>query len=145
MSPRIRPKKNYSVDSTWDELYSLTDDWKSDMEFYGRELELLRHRVDENFVWLIKDGNFGNLQTIIKKIDSTILLHRKISSKIKEHLIKLEKLVMNVKLEDNQKVRDENLVLESQFSVFENYYSVLNGETFFIIQGIENEQLLLAF
>ncbi len=62
MKSNMQIQNNYSTTTKWEKLYLLKDDWKSDMEFYNDEKQLLSNLMDNNFIWLIRDENIEQAQ-----------------------------------------------------------------------------------
>ena len=44
---RIRPKDNYINEASWEQLYVLTEHWKSDLVFYHKDLRFLHLLIDK--------------------------------------------------------------------------------------------------
>ena len=41
----------------WQEMYVLSEHWRSDLEFYKDDLLFLHHLVDKYFIWITKSEN----------------------------------------------------------------------------------------
>lgn len=54
---RNRPKGNYIFETDWQELYVLTEHWKSNLLFYTDDLKFLNHLIDKYFMWMTKKEN----------------------------------------------------------------------------------------
>ncbi|MCL5129314.1 hypothetical protein [Algibacter sp. L4_22] len=61
---RNRPKDNYIQEASWEQLYVLTEHWKSDILFYKDDLRFLHHLIDNYFLRLSKRENIDLLQEI---------------------------------------------------------------------------------
>ncbi len=70
---RMRPKDSYLQNSQWQELYVLTEHWKSDLLFYKDDLKFLHHLLDKYFIWITKTENLKAVQTIGQNILAKIL------------------------------------------------------------------------
>jgi hypothetical protein len=65
---RSRPKGNYIQKSRWQELYALSEHWKSDLLFYKDDLKFLRHLVDKYFIWLKGQDNLEGIRSVGEEI-----------------------------------------------------------------------------
>ncbi len=45
-----RPKGKYIHEADWQQLYALTEHWKSDFQFYNTDLTFLQHVIYKNFM-----------------------------------------------------------------------------------------------
>lgn len=140
MGQRVLEINNFSENENWDELYFVTDGWKTDMEVFNFELQYLRNLMHVNLAWLLKDVDSHQIQHSLKKIAKTIDQNKVISAQIDVHLLKLEKMVMSTFFIDNQVIRTENNVIEANFYEFIRTFKKLKKETVFITKVIKNEQ-----
>lgn len=140
MEQKILDMINDSTNASWEELYLNADEWKSSMDAYHYDLRFLRNQLHENFDWLIRDVNIRNMHEISKKISKAIVQNQKIVNQIDEHLLKLERLVMSTFIIDNQGLRDENKIIESNFYEFKMNFTMIKLETSFIIEAIEDNK-----
>ncbi|OFY93332.1 MAG: hypothetical protein A3K10_11865 [Bacteroidetes bacterium RIFCSPLOWO2_12_FULL_31_6] len=132
MRQQVQDTNIYSYNANWDELYLVTDEWKTDMEVFNLELQYLRNLIHTNLAWLLMDADAHQVQLTLKKIAKTIEQNKTISAQIDEHLLKLERLVMSTFFIENQGLRDENKIIESNFYEFKRNYVILKKEVFFI-------------
>ena len=54
---RNRPKGNYIHKADWQQLYRLTEHWKSDLQFYNDDLIFLHHLIEKYFMWISRKEN----------------------------------------------------------------------------------------
>jgi hypothetical protein len=78
---RARPNGSYIFDASWQDLYILTEHWKSDLLFYKNDLNFLDHLIDKYVIWITKREDVELVRTIEKSIINTseqckILLNR---------------------------------------------------------------------
>ena len=59
-------QENNIEEVKWQELYVLTDHWKSDLAFYKDDLRFLHHLIDKYIIWITKDENLNMVQDIKK-------------------------------------------------------------------------------
>ena len=79
-------KSNEGIEasSSWEELYILSNHWKSDMEFYQDDLKFLYHLVDKYIIWITKDKNLKLVEEIKNRLfelkSNSIQLLEKVNS-----------------------------------------------------------------
>ena len=61
---RNRPKGSYIYEADWQKLYTLTEHWKSDLQFYNDDLKFLHHLIDKYFMWISKKENIDMVREI---------------------------------------------------------------------------------
>lgn len=142
MELRIRPKSNYLHMANWEELYLLTEHWKSDIEFFEGELRFLRTLVDKYFIWLIKDENIGAVQSIANQLAKADQKTIDITAKINKHLVHIEDLIQNAFSHDDEEFRNEHLELENQFAEFVKSFRKTKSQTFAITEHVIEEEKL---
>lgn len=140
MEQKLLDMINDSTNASWEELYLNTGEWKSSMDAYHSDLRFLRNQLHENFDWLIRDVSIRNIHEISKKISKAIVQNQKIVNQIDAHLLKLERLVMSTFTIDNQGLRDENKIIESNFYEFKMNFAMIKLETSFVIEAIEDNK-----
>lgn len=142
MELRIRPKSDYLHNASCEDLYLLTEFWKSEIEFYRIESRFLRMLVDKYFIWLIKDGNIEKVQSLSNKL-SKITKHKKeLFEKMNLHLKHLEELIENPFSHDETEFRDEHSKLEDEFTEFVKNFKTVKQEIFVSAEHvIEDEKL----
>ncbi len=139
--------KHYYQES-WEELYLLSDEWKTDLEFYHYELRFITNAINKNFLWLIKDENIADIHDNIKKLKNANDQHKKIVFKLNNHMIRLEELMMNSFLPDDEQFREDHKKLEDEFYAFERNLRAIKMESFSITEHTFEEKNLnytLAF
>ena len=63
---------DFLKDGPWDELYVLTEHWRSDFQFYKDDLRFLHHLIDKYFMWITKPENFDLVEDPNRK-DAVII------------------------------------------------------------------------
>src|SRR5665811_322155 len=61
---RSRPKDQYIHEADWQQLYVLTEHWKSDLSFYEGDLKFLHHLIDKYFMWISKKEHIDMVREI---------------------------------------------------------------------------------
>ncbi len=142
MELRIRPKSDYLHKASFENLYILTEHWKSDIDFYRDELRFLHTLIDKYFIWMIKEGNISKVQSLSNKLSKIIDQKKELFNTINKHLLHLEELIENSFSHDEKMFRDEHEILEDEFTEFVKNFKVLKKEIFAITEHvIEDEKL----
>jgi hypothetical protein len=140
MKLRIRPKSDFLHKASVEQLYILTEHWKSDIEFYGDESRFLHRLINKYFIWLIKDGNINNVQYLSNKLDKMIKQKKEIYKRINKHLRHFEEIIGNSFSHDENKFRDEHEILEDQISEFVKGFWKLKKEIFSVTEHVIEEE-----
>jgi len=133
---RKRPKGSYIEEATWEELYSLTKLWKSDIEFYKDDSKFLHHLMDKYFIWIIeKDATqvVKTLQDNLKKIDEKC---EDLLTKIDQHLLQLAHLVEQPDWVEGRIFRLEHTHLEDEFHEFTAFFRGNRMSIFTAVEGV---------
>mgnify|MGYP003643072048 FL=1 len=113
---RSRPKGNFIENGNWQELYVLTEHWKSDLLFYKDDLKFLRHLEDKYFLWITAQVNLENIrragENILKDTrDCDDLLKR-----VDKHLSDLSVIIDKSENQDQKAFREEHKELEEDIA-----------------------------
>ena len=147
---RNRPKDQYIHEADWQQLYVLTEQWKSDLSFYNDDLKFLHHLIDKYFMWISKKEHIDMVREIevgLLKIDDQCgtLLQR-----ATKHLHHLAELIDNPFAYDSHKFRREQEQLENDIATFVKDFRSNRKEVFtvtdylmdaeqFVKQVVENK------
>jgi hypothetical protein len=139
---RTRPKANFIQETDWQELYVLTNHWKSDLLFYKDDLKFMHHLIDKYFIWITKKGNLKNVQ----KVGTAILDDSKdcdnLIKKVEEHLSHLANLIEEPFKNDSGIFRDEHQELEDDISIFTKAVRKNRKQLFEVTERVlDDEQL----
>ena len=133
---------DFLEDGPWDELYAITQNWKSDLEFYKDDLRFLHHLTDRYFLWItksenmdvVKELNFGLLKLTIEVKD--------LLEKVKKHLVQLGYLMEDPNKRDAGITKTEHLHLEEELTEFVKSFRNNRKEVFKISEYIiDSEEL----
>ncbi|WP_452229165.1 MULTISPECIES: hypothetical protein [unclassified Lacinutrix] len=140
---RIRPKDNFIHEANWEQLYALTEHWKSDMLFYNGDLKFLHHLIDKYFLYLSKKENIDLVLEIevnllqVEKQCNTLLI------RINKHFHHLAELIADPFIYTSDKFREEHEQLEDALSQFVKDFRKNRKEVFAITEHmIAGEELL---
>ncbi|UOB18899.1 hypothetical protein [Abyssalbus ytuae] len=131
---RLRPKGNYTWEAQWQQLYTLTEHWKSDLLFYKDDLKFLHHLVNKYFVWILKKENIHKIHTIGKNLAEENKRCNELLSNIDTHLKRLSALIDNPFKYDSHALRSEHEKLEDNINWFIQNFRKHKKETFLITE-----------
>ncbi|MEK6152280.1 hypothetical protein WIW50_03430 [Flavobacteriaceae bacterium 3-367] len=139
---RNRPKGIYIQQAPWDELYVLTQHWKSDLEFYRDDLRFLHHLIDKYFMWITEKENLDLVKEIKKNLFTTGKQSKDLLAKVGKHLIQLGQLVENPNSGEAAIFKMEHEHLEDEIADFVKSFRQNRKEVFAITEYIiDSEQL----
>ncbi|HEA19798.1 hypothetical protein LCGC14_2075710 [marine sediment metagenome] len=115
---RPRPKGNYIESGQWQELYTLTVHWKSDLLFYKDDLKFLRHLVDKYFIWVKNQDNLDGVQKVGEAILKDIRECDQLLRRVSKHLSHLARIIDEPFKNDSQLFRKEHAELEDDIARF---------------------------
>ncbi|WP_149277010.1 hypothetical protein [Pareuzebyella sediminis] len=115
---RARPKADFIQETNWQELYVLTNHWKSDMLFYKDDLKFLHHLIDKYFIWITQKDNINEVQEIGRDILKDTRECELLIEKIENHLLHIGTAIKEPLKKDSGKFRDEHQELEDEIAYF---------------------------
>lgn len=135
-------KQNNLGEVKWQELYILTDHWKSDLDFYKDDLRFLHHLIDKYFIWITKDDNLK----MVKDIEKNLFEIKKKSVDLMEELIihqgNLGLMVENPVQSSNPQFLKDHEILEEKVANFVKLFRSNRKEVFNITEYIiDSEEL----
>jgi hypothetical protein len=139
---RNRPNGNYIFEANWQELYVLTEHWKSDLLFYRDDLKFLDHLIDKYFIWLTKKENVNQVRKIEKSLVETDKLCSTLLLQVGKHLSHLAGLIDDPFKYDSHKFRAEHQLLEDKLADFLKAFRENRKKVFAVTEHvIESEKL----
>ncbi len=138
-----RPKGNYILEADWQQLYTITEDWQSDLQFYNDDLKFLHHLIDRYFMWISKKESIDMVREIevgLLEMDNRCgaLLNR-----INKHLHHLAELIDNPFAYDSHQFRKEHEQLEDDLTEFVKNFRKNRKEVFTITEYvIDGEEMV---
>ena len=137
-------KLNPSADKKpdWQELYVLTQHWRSDLEFYKDDLLFLHHLVDKYFIWITKSENLEMVKEIMIQIQSLEKQCRDLITGVGEHMHNLAQLANESVEQSLSKITEDHIVLETSIYNFVKDFRANRKEVFRITEYIiDSEEL----
>ena len=139
---RKSTQENNIEEVKWQELYILTDHWKSDLDFYKDDLRFLHHLIDKYIIWITKDENLNMVQDIKKNLFEIQSKSGDLMKEVNIHLGNLGLMVENPVKSSNPQFLEDHGVLEDKISNFVKLFRSNRKEVFNITEYIiDSEQL----
>ena len=133
---RSRPKANYINEADWQELYVLTEHWKSDLSFYSDDLKFLHDLIDKYFIWISKKENIDMVREIEVGLNNMDNQCGSLLDRANKHLHHLTELIDNPFAYDSHKFRAEHEQLEDDLTSFVKDFRKNRKEVFTITKYI---------
>lgn len=142
MELRIRPKSDFIHRATWEQLYVLTEHWKSDLEFYGDEIKFFKALINKYFMLLVSGKDVSEVQRLVKKITSFDKNQKTMIDDVTRHLSHIAKLLDNSFPDNEQKFKDEHANLENKWVGFVKDFKELKRTLFNVLEEILKSEKL---
>ncbi|MCB0402348.1 MAG: hypothetical protein KDD41_09715 [Flavobacteriales bacterium] len=139
---RLRPKAGYIHNAEWEELYVLTEHWKSDMDFYHDEVRFLNKLIAKYFMWLSDGKNIIVVKSLQDELN--VLANNKDGLRLLclKHLRHMEEYVENPFSHDETEFKQEHQLLEDRTARFVKDFKALKRDIFSVTEKvIEDEHL----
>lgn len=135
-------RQNTVRDVNWQELYILTDHWKSDLNFYKDDLRFLHHLIDKYIIWITKDDNLNLVQEIKKNLFEIRNEGVDLMNEIITHKSNLGLMVENPVEGSNPQFVKDHETLEDKISKYVKLFRSNRKEVFNITEYIiDSEEL----
>lgn len=115
---RIRPKSDYLHRATLEELYSLDEHWKSDMDYYKDEIKFLQDLTAKYYLWLEEEPEAEDLNKLIQSLRELNQTQEDLSAQVLKDMNEIEQLGENPFAYNEQGLRDERVQLEEDITNF---------------------------
>ena len=126
----------------WQELYVLTEHWRSDLEFYRDDLRFLHHLVDKYFIWITKSENLEMVKEIMVQTYDLENRCQSLMDQIKAHMHSLSVHAESPTDKSLTRVTEEHLLLETSIYNFVKEFRANRKEVFRITEYIiDSEEL----
>ncbi|WP_340065926.1 hypothetical protein [Ascidiimonas aurantiaca] len=140
---RIRSRRpDHKYQASWEELYTLTRHWESNMDFYKDELRFLQRLINKYLLWISKDNNLNLVRKTEQKLSSVNKSCSELREKIGKHLTRMVYLMDNPNRGFEILLRSEHEYLEESMSKLAKMFRNSRKEVFAVTEYvIDNEQL----
>ena len=145
-SEKITDDIDYLNNGPWYELYLISKNWKSDVEFYRDDLRFLYNLIDKYFLWLSKPENLKLVQNLKNKQYQLGIKSKDLINKLGKHNIQLGYLIENPKKNDAGIIVTEHEHLEEEIAEFTKLFRKNKTDVFAITEYIiDSEELASKF
>ena len=126
----------------WDELYVLSEHWKSDLEFYSDDLRFLHHLIEKYLMWISKPENLELVKELNKELFDLQKKVKDLLEKVRKHRTRLGYLVENPNHADAGIIKTDHGHLEEEMAQFVKIFRNNRKEVFKITEYIvDSEQI----
>lgn len=140
---RSRSKDKYIHESSWQQLYVLTEHWKSDLSFYKDDLKFLHHLIDKYFMWISRKEHIDMVREIEVNLLATDEQCVAILDRINKHLHHLAELIDYSFTNDSHTFRTEHAQLEDDIATFVKTFRSNRKEIFNITNYLMDTEKLV--
>ncbi|EIA08185.1 hypothetical protein [Flavobacterium frigoris] len=136
----LRHKGDFSYTAEYQQLYFLTQHWKSDLEFYNGDLRFLHYLIEQYFVWFASKEHLEEMRNLAVRLSEIDEKCDGVLEKTAKHLSNLSELIDDPFKYDSHKFRTEHKELENEMASFVKKFRKIKKETFAVSEKIiENE------
>ncbi|AOW20689.1 hypothetical protein [Urechidicola croceus] len=134
--------KSQTEEEVWNELYIISEHWKSDLLFYKDDLRFLFHLINKYIIWITKDENLDKIKEIQKDLFQVTEICESMLTKLSKHLVQLGTVIDKESTIDSRVFIVEHEHLEDEMSSFLKSFRLIKKDTFEITEYlIDNEKL----
>lgn len=139
---RSRPKSDYLLVASWQDLYRLAEHWYSDMEFYKDEIRFLFQLVNQHYRQLLEDNELEKSKVMAKGLMELDRNTEKLSARIGEHQKHLESLFDHPFVNHEMEFRNDHADLEDELVRFTVEFKKTKAEVFNLTEvALRSEKL----
>ncbi|MDG1730370.1 MAG: hypothetical protein P8K68_08690 [Algibacter sp.] len=133
---RKRPKGNYIQNASWEALYLLLENWKTDLEFYFFDIKFLNNLVENHFSELLACQNLDELRELQMEVFELQNQCEYILACIQNNRESIIDIINNNFPDDTSKFRVEIQHLEDNIEVFIDNERELRRNIFIMIKEV---------
>ena len=134
-------KNDFNWEAQWQQLYILTEEWYSDLQFYKEDLKFLYHLVDKYFMGLTLNVNLDEMREVAKELSDKSKCCNELQDKTALHLKHLAELIDAPYKYDSHQIRSEHEKLENEISSFVNKFRKSKKEIFSITEKVIKKEI----
>ncbi len=136
------PELDFLKNGPWDELYTLTGHWCSDMDFYRDDLRFLHHLIDKYLIWITKTENLDLVRELRNGLIDISKQSDDLLKKMRKHMDQLGRMVEDPSQGDAGVIITEHEHLEEEMADFVKSFRQNRKEVFALTEYvIDSEEL----
>lgn len=120
----------------WDELYVVSEHWKSDLEFYRDDLRFLHNLIDKYLLWITKSENLDMVRELKVGLQEMNTRVEDLLAKVSQHRIQLGYMVEDPNRTDAGIIKTEHEHLEEEIAFLVKSFRANRKEVFTITEHI---------
>lgn len=117
-------------------MYTLSEHWRSDLDFFRDERNFLRKLVDRYILWLTDDNNIADARGVFSRLVQLEARRLSIEKQVAAHLSRLTDLLQNPFAHDHQESRDDHRKIEDAIAEFTNLFRDLKKDVFVLTEKV---------
>lgn len=142
MEFRMQLNSDFFKQASWEQLYIITDHWKSDLYFYNDETNFLKHLLSKYSIWLTQNANIENVNVVSEKLHVCERFKNDLLETIAKHMKHIKNMVENPFVHNELAFREEHAQLEEDVADYVKSHREVKKEIFSITEKvIESEKL----
>lgn len=135
-------RENTAAFNGWEQMYLLSNHWKSVLEFFRDDLRFLHHLMDRHILWVTQPESSESVKEVESKLLSLKKQCRQLLKKTGRHTSLLSRLLEKSPEADQQAVKDVHAQLETEFALFVKNFRAIRKETFKLSEYIIDSESL---
>lgn len=124
------------VDNFWLSTYAVSRHWKSDLFFFGDEVNFFHLLITKHLSILISPASTNPVRRLIARVNDLEALRQSLLGKIEAHILHIETFIENPFAHNSQDYRDTHEKLESEFAIFVKTYKDIKTEVFKMTESV---------
>src|SRR6476619_4016278 len=118
MDFRLRPAGKYMLEADLEDIYKLTEHWKTDMEFYRDEIRFLMDLISRYAALVITENHTAKVKSLQKQLSNAESQLNNLNEKVEEHIADINDLIEGVMRVSEITFRIEHTKLENEVANF---------------------------
>jgi len=132
-----------STQSQAEQFYSLSEHWKSDLEFFKVETAFFHRLIDDHFAELISAEYLEKLKVEGKKLYDLERDESELNKMLSKHMKELTMIIEGTNPEYPSEYREQHSVIEKKFNKLTMEYRELKSELFALVEKAMGKKKLI--
>jgi cysteinyl-tRNA synthetase len=125
----------------YQQLYILTEHWRSDLEFYKNALRFLHHLINKYFVWFAHKEHHAEMTNLVSRLSEITRMCNDLLRKTSENLRHLTALIDEPFKYDFHQFKSEHENLESEVVSFIKIFREIKKESFAVSEQVIEQEI----